>query len=149
MAEGSAVKPSRGIRTMCLPICEEEYRQIVDDPPQFRHFLDCCYQQMPELFPGGFSQGYELKDGRVSEKSALRIRRIELRNGKAYSIRPSFVMPYMTGRSRDVEGPLFLRKFGVPYWGLAHVFGRNATTGPSVRHVVVLRKRRRVSLDGF
>ena len=74
----------------------------------------------------GFSQGYELKDGRVSEKAALRIRRIELRDGTAYSMRPSFLMPYMTGRTKEVEGPLFLRKFGVPYWGLAYVFGRDA-----------------------
>ena len=46
-----------------------------------------------------------------------------MKDGTAYSIRPSFLMPYMTGRTEDVEGPLFLRKFGVPYWALAHVFG--------------------------
>lgn len=125
MAEGSAVEPSRGIRTICVPVCEEEYQEIVEDPWRFRRFLDSCYQQMPELFPEGFSQGYELKDNRVSEKAALRIRRIELRDGTAYSIRPSFIMPYMTGRTKQVEGPLFLRKFGVPYWGLAYVFGHN------------------------
>jgi hypothetical protein len=32
-------------------------------------------------------------------------------------------MPYMTARAADVEGPLFLRKFGVPFWALARVFG--------------------------
>ena len=32
-------------------------------------------------------------------------------------------MPYMTVRTADVEGPLFLRKFGVPFWALARVFG--------------------------
>ena len=99
MAEGSAVGPLGGIRTICVPVCEEEYQKIVDDPWRFRCFLDSCYHQMPELFPEGFSQGYELKDHRVSEKAALRIRRIELRDGTAYSIRPSFVMPYMTGRT--------------------------------------------------
>jgi hypothetical protein len=125
MAEGSAVKPSRGIRTICLPICEEEYQQIVQDPRGFRRFLDSCYQRMPELFPEGFSRGYELKDRRVSEKAALTTRRIELRNGPAYSVRPSFVMPYLTGRTQEVEGPLFFRKFGVPYWALALVFGRS------------------------
>jgi len=35
-------------------------------------------------------------------------------------------MPYLSARTDDVEGPLFLRKFGVPYWALAHVFGRDA-----------------------
>ena len=29
----------------------------------------------------------------------------------------------MTVRMADVEGPLFLRKFGVPFWALARVFG--------------------------
>ena len=32
-------------------------------------------------------------------------------------------MPYMTVRTADIEGPPFLRKFGVPFWALAHVFG--------------------------
>jgi hypothetical protein len=32
-------------------------------------------------------------------------------------------MPYMTARTDDVEAPLFLRKFGVPYWALSRVFG--------------------------
>jgi hypothetical protein len=36
---------------------------------------------------------------------------------------PAFLMPYMTARTADVEGPLFLRKFGVPFWALARVFG--------------------------
>ena len=32
-------------------------------------------------------------------------------------------MPYMTVHTAEVEGPLFLRKFGVPFWALARVFG--------------------------
>lgn len=107
MAEGSAVEPSRGIRTICLAVCEEEYQEIVDDPSRFRRLLDSCYQGRPELFPEGFSQGYELKDGRVSEKAVLRIRRIERRDGRAYSIRPSFVMPYMTGRTKRSKARCF------------------------------------------
>jgi hypothetical protein len=35
-------------------------------------------------------------------------------------------MPYMTARVADVEGPLFLRTFGVPFWALARVFGKGA-----------------------
>ena len=31
----------------------------------------------------------------------------------------------MAARVSDVEGPLFLRKFGVPFWALARVFGRD------------------------
>ncbi len=42
-----------------------------------------------------------------------------------FSVCPSFVMPYMTGYVADVEKPLFLQRFGVPFWALTHVFGRN------------------------
>ena len=59
----------------------------------------------------------------MSVKQEISIRRIVLKDGSAYSIRPSFLMPYMTARTADVEGPLFLRKFGVPFWALARVFG--------------------------
>jgi len=33
-------------------------------------------------------------------------------------------LPYLTGWAEDVEGPLFLRSFGVPFWALARVFGK-------------------------
>jgi len=125
MANGLAGRSSGNIRTICLPIGEEEYRQVVDDGAEFRRVVDRCYQEMPELFPEGFEKGYELKDRWESRKTGLTIRRIELRDGTAYSIRPSFLMPYHSARTNDVEAPLFLRKFGVPYWALAHVFGRD------------------------
>jgi len=59
----------------------------------------------------------------MSVKQEILIRRIVLKDGSAYGIRPSFLMPYMTSRTADVEGPLFLRMFGVPFWALARVFG--------------------------
>jgi len=125
MAEGSALGLGRGHATICLPIGEEEYRTIVQDSKDFRHWLDSCYAEMPELFPQGFAEGYAMKDARVSRKQGVPIRRITLRDGRSYSIRPSFLMPYMTARTDDVQAPLFLRKFGVPFWALARVFGGN------------------------
>jgi hypothetical protein len=112
--------------TICLPICEDEYKNKVYFPDKFREFLDDSYEKFPELFPITFSNGYELKDHRVSLKTEVMIRRIQLRDKKSYSIYPSFLMPYMAGRTKDVEKPLFLRKFGVPYWALGYVFGKNA-----------------------
>jgi hypothetical protein len=126
MADGTASRSSRGHRTICLPIPEDAYPRIVHDPREFRATIDECFRRAPELFPAHFALGYELKDDRVSTKQRLLIRRILLRDGTAYSIRPSFLMPYMTGRTEDAEGPLFLRKFGVPYWALARVFGGDA-----------------------
>jgi hypothetical protein len=123
MAEAIATRASRGHRTICLPIAEETYRRVVNDPVAFRRWIDDCFRDAPELFPADFARGYELKDDRMSVKQGLPIRRILTRDKTAYSIRPSFLLPYMTARVGDVEGPLFLRKFGVPYWALAHVFG--------------------------
>ena len=36
MAAGLAEEPHRECRTICLPISEDEYRQIVGDPQWFR-----------------------------------------------------------------------------------------------------------------
>jgi hypothetical protein len=125
MAEGYATRSSRGHRTICLPIPEQTYQQIVSDPQQFRQAIDDCFRRSPELFPTDFALGYQLKDDRVSVKQRARIRRIVTREGTAYSIRPSFLMPYMTARVEQVEGPLFLRTFGVPFWALTRVFGHS------------------------
>jgi len=65
-----------------------------------------------------------MKDLYFSEKLSILTRRIKIA-GVAYTIRPSFAMPYMTAKTDDVEKVLFLRKFGVPFWALSHVFGRD------------------------
>ena len=65
----------------------------------------------------------------MSARQQIPIRRIVLKDDSAYSIRPSFLMPYMTVRTADVEGPLLLRKFGVPFWALARVFGCDPIPG--------------------
>lgn len=63
------------------------------------------------------------------------LRRVKLRacdgQGKAlvFTIAPSAVMPYMTGYTDEVEKPLFLRCFGVPFWAFSRVFGRNDRIG--------------------
>jgi len=148
MADGSAAGLTRRDRTICLPVGEEEYGRMVRDAGEFRRFLDGCYRQMPELFPAGFEQGYTIKDLRISVKMGVLLRRIALRDGSAYTVRPSFLMPYMTARTEDVKTPLFLRKFGVPYWALAYAFGhdpmywyrlevglgRNSIVGTTVRN---------------
>jgi len=147
MAEGSAGRLCRGHATICLPIGEEEYDATVENPKECRQWLDDCYTKMPELFPEGFARGYRMKDGRTSVKQGESMRRIILRDGRSYSIRPSFLMPYMTARTEEVEAPLFLRKFGVPFWALARIFGgdpmrwyrleiglgRNSLVGTTVR----------------
>ena len=125
MAEAIATRSSRGHRTLCLPIAEDAYLHVVNDPVAFRRWIEDRFREAPELFPVNFAEGSELKDDRVSVKQGLPIRRILTKDQTASSVRPSFLMPDMTARAKDVEGPLFLRKFGVPFWALAHVFGRD------------------------
>src|SRR5947209_11632742 len=125
MAARSLNRP-RGCSTICLPISPDLYQQVIDSPQRFRHTLDQCYRDSPELFPKAFAQGYTLKDDRVSAKLGLRLRRIECKaTGEAFSVRPAFALPYLTGWTGDVADPLFLRRFGVPFWALARVFGRD------------------------
>lgn len=116
---------ARPCSTICLPLSKEAYPDVVADPGRFRRWLDQSFRECPELFPEAFAKGYRLKDGRTSARTGLRLRRIRLKaTGETFSVRPSFVLPYMTGYTDDVQGPLFLRAFGVPFWALARVFGR-------------------------
>jgi hypothetical protein len=62
-----------------------------------------------------------------SIKQQLLCRRIRLEQGRTvFTIAPAFVMPSMTGRTQDVDPALFLMRFPVPCWAMAHVFGRDA-----------------------
>ncbi len=122
-------KPSKRIT---LPIDLARHQQIIDKPGAFRQWLDGMIEQYPELFPVAIEDGYTLHDMRSSRKMPdVRLRRIKLKacdgQGKAlvFTIAPSAVMPYMTGYTDEVEKPLFLRRFGVPFWALSRVFGRN------------------------
>jgi hypothetical protein len=129
MAEDSQKQPDkpRGSSTICLPIDKDRYEQTVSSPEAFRRWLDQSFAVMPELFPAAFAHGYLLKDDRVSVKLGIRLRRVECKaTTEAFTIRPSFVLPYMAGFTDDVAAGLFLRRFGVPFWALAQLFGKDA-----------------------
>jgi len=112
-------------RLICLPFNHlSHYIEIVNYPEEFRASMDSIAKQWPELFPPEFFNGYLMKDIRPSTKLSIPVRRIKI-SGVSYTVRPSFVMPYMTGFVGDVEKGLFLRKFDTPFWALAHVFGKN------------------------
>src|SRR5947209_8263257 len=87
----------RGSSTLCLPFDKTRYDQVIDKPDAFRQALDQAFRDTPELFPKAFAQGYVLKDTRTSRKTGLRLRRIECKTtGEAFTVRPSFVLPYLT-----------------------------------------------------
>jgi hypothetical protein len=119
---------ARSCSTICLPVGKDAYLAVVADPGRFRAWLDQSFRDMPELFPEAFAKGYRLKDDRRSARTGLRLRRIRIvSTGESFSVRPSFVLPYMTGYTDHVQPPLFLRSFGVPFWALAKVFGKGHT----------------------
>lgn len=101
------IVPARGSKTICIPCSQQEYERIVDDPILFREFLDRQFGATPELFPPEIHEGYRMKDIYTSRKTGFRLRRIDLRNDQSDLIHPSFLMPYLSGRTEDVQAPLF------------------------------------------
>jgi hypothetical protein len=121
-------KASRGEKTICIPVASEAvYRELVEDANQFRVYLDGQLEQHPELFPPEMVQGYRCYGMTRSQKLNLKLRRIQIvSSGAVYQLRPDFVMPYLVGKTDDVEKALYLRRYGVPYEALAYAFGRDA-----------------------
>ena len=117
-----------GNKHICLPFpSEAQYRAYVDNPAQYRQYLSQMLSQHPELFPKGMDQGFTFHDCYASVKQDLIVRRIKLQaTGAVFTLRPSFVMPYMIARTEAVEKALYLRQWGVPFDALAYVFGRDA-----------------------
>jgi len=123
-----ADKPRRGCRTLRLPISKSEWERFSNDTVFAKETLDQLYEQHPEIFPLEFKTGYIFNGSTaVSIKLGYQCRRIQLKaNGVILTVAPVFFMPYMTGMTEEVEKALFLRRFNVPFWGLAHVFERNS-----------------------
>jgi hypothetical protein len=62
----------------------------------------------PELFPPEISQGYWLTGFVYLKRMDLKTRRILLKaNRQAYQIHPDTVMPFMIGKTEDVEKGLY------------------------------------------
>lgn len=100
---------------------------MVANPLLYRNHVDEVYEKHPELFPEGFSEGYKLHDlQRKKKQNGFLVRRVKLKNGKVYEIMPSFVMPYLVGKTEEVSKGLLLRKWAVPYEVIASILGRDA-----------------------
>ncbi len=116
-------------REIVIPVCLEDYLEAVKDNDEFRRLLASCHELHPECFPPEFDSRFSFKDFKHSKKMNISIRRIRVGLGKDahfWRVVPCDVMPYMVGRTQEVEKALFLRKFNVPYWGLEVVFGRSS-----------------------
>jgi hypothetical protein len=126
-------KAAKSSKRIWVPISRESYDEIIEDREQFREVLGNLIECFPELFPEQITGGYHLYgfERRSVKMADVRLRRICLNEPdergcvQVYTIAPSFVMPYMVGYTDDIEKALFLRRFGVPFWGLTYVFGRD------------------------
>jgi hypothetical protein len=120
--------PKKGYRTIRLPLAESEYDRFLTDRSYAKVRLEELYEECAELFPDAFPSGYAFFGStEPSMKQQLLCRRIRLEQGRTvFTIAPAFVMPSMTGRTQDIDDALFLMRFHVPCWVIAHVFGREA-----------------------
>jgi hypothetical protein len=120
--------PKKGYRTIRLPLAESKYERFLSDRAYAKARLDELYEDYPELFPDAFPWGYAFYGfTELSIKQQLCCRRIRLDQGcTVFTLAPAFVMPYMTGKVQEVDHALFLMRFHVPCWAIAHVFGREA-----------------------
>ena len=111
-------------RTIVLPFDQVKYMAAIEDFQKFRKMLDEFIEKYPELFPDGIHNGYRMKDVRRPKKLNVPVRRISV-DSIPYTVRPSFVMPYNTAFTDDVDKALFLRKVNVSFWALTCAFGKN------------------------
>lgn len=115
-------------KSICIPFANEsEYQEVVADSVKYRVYLEQELNRNPELFPQGMQTGFTLHDMRESSKQpGLILRRIKIKESQAvYTVRPSFVMPYLIAKTDEIEKALYLRQWGVPFTALVYVFGRD------------------------
>ena len=113
-------------RTIVLPIDKKNYDLFVNDLDTAHQVIGEYYSSNPEFFPQSMSKGYMFNGRtRISKKIGIQMRRVTI-DGINYKIRPSYVLSYNRQLTEDVSNGLFLKRFGVPFWALAFVFGRNA-----------------------
>lgn len=113
-------------RTIVLPISEQDYKNLLSDAKLAKDIIQNYVEKSPELFPLEINKGFKLNGKtRMSKKMGIFLQKIRV-GGVNYQIRPSYILPYMRGETQEASKGLFLMRFGVPFWALAVVFGKNA-----------------------
>jgi hypothetical protein len=127
MREGYQQRTTAGDKTIHLPVpVGVDYEEWIKDSVGYREYLNEQIAVYPELFPAEINQGYWLTGLVHSKRQEMSTRRMILKaNRQTYQLHPDTVMPFMIGKTEDVEKGLYLRRYGVPYEGIAHVLGRN------------------------
>jgi hypothetical protein len=108
-------------------MARDTYDRIWSDATEVRRYLQPLIESWPEVFPKGIQDGFQLT-GHLPESvkmPGVRLRQLRLGDGTTFTLRPSFVMSYMSGTVEDVEHPLLLLSLGVPCWVVTEIFGHN------------------------
>lgn len=117
-------------QTIILPIAENQYYEIIQNPSNFRKCLDELIFQYPEIFPLNIQKGYSFVGwSKSSEKMKIPRRIIRLKKPfkrQDFLVHPCFVMPYLRGRTTAISKGLLLRKYNTPYHAIASTQGKNA-----------------------
>ena len=123
----SRSQTGRGARQICIQMTRDAYDRVWEDAAEVRRIVEWQCRKWPELFPDGITDGFQLT-GRLPESRkmpGMRLRQLRLRDGRVFSLRPSFVVSYMMGDVEELEGPLLLLSIGVPCWVVTKIFGHN------------------------
>jgi hypothetical protein len=117
-------KTPKGTRIIRLPITELLYPETVKSPFLFRQWIDGLDQKYKLLFDCDLSQGYQLHDIRYSQKMSLSYRRISI-GEEIYTVHPSFIMPYWSGKVADCREGILLYLRGTSLDSIVTCFGEN------------------------
>lgn len=123
-SKGKLEKTPKGIRIIRLPIAELLYSETIESAYLFRHWIDGLDEKYKLLFDGDLSQGYQLHDIRYSRKMSLSYRRISI-GKEIYTIHPSFIMPYWSGKVVDCRDGIMLYLRGTSLDNIVTCFGEN------------------------
>lgn len=119
----------QGTKTIIINIPESNYPLFLKNISYARKVLDTALEEdiYQKIFPRGIVDvGYSFKGfTRKSKKQGLKKRRIKI-GDTIYRIHPAFIASYMRAKTADIKWALFIMRFGVPFWAIALVFGRNA-----------------------
>lgn len=119
-------KTAYGSRQIVIPMSRETYDDLWNDSGKVRKMMVEWIAVSPELFPAEIHEGFQLSGFLPASKKMENIRFRQCRiGGVAYTLRPSFVMPYCCGTVEALEKPLRLLSHGVPCWLISEVFGHD------------------------
>ena len=109
--------------TIVIKIAEKNYQRFIKEIRYSKGIIDKTLHKYPELFPSDILDVGYIFNGltRKSKKMYIQMRKIKI--GEAtYQVQPSFVLPFMRGKTNEVENALFLLRFSVPFWALAYIW---------------------------